>query len=102
MPETIVGDIYDYPKYYDIVYGSDWRAEFDFLEDIFEGDEFRAQLLHLLPQRRIRVPDEEPRAVQEFAVFVTADVKDRPVRWHDPPEGVPGLSDVAVGEPCDT
>ncbi len=36
MPETIVGDIYDYPKYYDIVYGSDWRAEFDFLEDIFE------------------------------------------------------------------
>ncbi len=24
--------IYDYPKYYDLVYGSDWKAEVDFLE----------------------------------------------------------------------
>ena len=29
-------DIYDFPKYYDLVYGSDWLAEFDFLEDCFE------------------------------------------------------------------
>ncbi len=29
--EEIQGDIYDYPKYYDLVYGSDWKAEFDFL-----------------------------------------------------------------------
>lgn len=34
--ETIAGHLYDYPKYYDLVYGSDWRAEFDFLEDCFE------------------------------------------------------------------
>jgi len=32
---TIQGDIYDYPKYYDLVFGSDWKAEFDFLEDCF-------------------------------------------------------------------
>jgi len=36
MLETIQGDLYDYPKYYDLVYGSDWKAEFDFLEDCFE------------------------------------------------------------------
>ena len=29
--ESSRGNIYDYPKYYDLVYGSDWRAEFDFL-----------------------------------------------------------------------
>lgn len=28
---TINGSIYDWPKYYDIVYGSDWRAESDFI-----------------------------------------------------------------------
>ena len=36
MLETIQADLYDYPKYYDLVYGSDWKAEFDFLEDCFE------------------------------------------------------------------
>lgn len=36
MHETIQGNLYDYPKYYDLVYGSDWKAEFDFLEDCFE------------------------------------------------------------------
>lgn len=36
MLETIAGNLYDYPKYYDLVYGSDWKAEFDFLEDCFE------------------------------------------------------------------
>ena len=29
--EEIQADIYDYPKYYDLVYGSDWQAEFEFL-----------------------------------------------------------------------
>ena len=29
-------DIYDYPQYYDLVYGSDWKAEFDFLLDCFD------------------------------------------------------------------
>ena len=27
--------LYDYPRYYDLVYGSDWKAEFDFLTRIF-------------------------------------------------------------------
>ena len=36
MLETIQGNLYDYPKYYDLVYGSDWKAEFYFLEDCFE------------------------------------------------------------------
>ena len=36
MLTTIQGNLYDYPKYYDLVYGSDWKAEFDFLEDCFE------------------------------------------------------------------
>jgi SAM-dependent methyltransferase len=35
MLETVSGDIYDYPKYYDLVYGSDWKAEVDFLHDCF-------------------------------------------------------------------
>jgi len=36
MLETIEGDLYDYPKYYDLVYGSDWKAEYDFLLKCFE------------------------------------------------------------------
>ena len=34
--EVVRGDIYDYPKYYDVLFGSDWKAEFNFLEDCFE------------------------------------------------------------------
>ena len=34
--ETIQQSIYDFPRYYDLVYGSDWEAEFEFLEDCFE------------------------------------------------------------------
>lgn len=34
--ETIEGNIYDYPKYYDLIFGSDWKAEFDFLRLCFE------------------------------------------------------------------
>ena len=36
MPDAISTDIYDHPKYYDLVFGSDWRAEFDFLLDCFK------------------------------------------------------------------
>jgi SAM-dependent methyltransferase len=33
--ETLQGHLYDYPKYYDLIFGSDWKAEFDFLEAVF-------------------------------------------------------------------
>lgn len=36
--EVIEGSIYDWPKYYEFVYGSDWRAECDFLRECL--DEF--------------------------------------------------------------
>lgn len=35
MLETVNGDLYDYPKYYDLVYGSDWKAEVEFLNECF-------------------------------------------------------------------
>ena len=35
MTTIIEGHLYDYPKYYDLVYGSDWKAEFDFLSACF-------------------------------------------------------------------
>ena len=31
MPTTIQGQLYDYPHYYDLVFGSDWKAEYDFI-----------------------------------------------------------------------
>lgn len=34
--ETLQGHLYDYPKYYELIFGSDWKAEFDFLEAVFE------------------------------------------------------------------
>ena len=34
MTDTLPS-IYDYPKYYDLVYGSDWKAEYDFLSECF-------------------------------------------------------------------
>lgn len=33
--QIIPGNIYDYPRYYDLVFGSDWRSEFLFLVDCF-------------------------------------------------------------------
>lgn len=33
--ETIQAHLYDYPKYYDLIFGSDWKAEFDFLQQVF-------------------------------------------------------------------
>ena len=34
--ETRAESLYDHPKYYELVFGSDWKAEFDFLEACFE------------------------------------------------------------------
>ena len=34
--EPTTESIYDYPKYYDLLFGSDWRAEYDFLIGCFE------------------------------------------------------------------
>ncbi len=36
MLETIQDNLYDHPKYYDLVFGSDWKAELDFLLAVFE------------------------------------------------------------------
>ncbi len=36
MTEVIKGHLYDYPKYYDLLFGSDWKAEFGFLTDCFQ------------------------------------------------------------------
>lgn len=36
MTDSTSANIYDYPRYYDLVFGSDWRAEFDFLTRCFE------------------------------------------------------------------
>ena len=38
--ETIQGNLYDFPRYYDLVFGSDWKAEFAFLRKCF--DQFAA------------------------------------------------------------
>jgi len=35
MARTIAAHLYDFPKYYDLVYGSDWKAEFDFMRACF-------------------------------------------------------------------
>ncbi len=34
--ELIHAALYDYPKYYDLLFGSDWKAEFDFLQACFQ------------------------------------------------------------------
>lgn len=34
--EVIRGNLYDYPGYYDVLFGSDWKAEFNFLRECFE------------------------------------------------------------------
>ncbi len=44
--ETVEGSIYDWPKYYEFVYGSDWQAECDFLQDCF--DQFATGSTHRL------------------------------------------------------
>jgi len=34
--KSVEGDLYDYPSYYDLVYGSDWKAELGFLLEVFQ------------------------------------------------------------------
>jgi SAM-dependent methyltransferase len=34
--DTIAGHLYDFPKYYDLIFGSDWQAEYKFLLAVFE------------------------------------------------------------------
>jgi SAM-dependent methyltransferase len=36
MTQQLKGTLYDHPRYYDLVFGSDWRAEFHFLQACFE------------------------------------------------------------------
>lgn len=36
MTNDVAASIYDYPKYYDLLFGSDWKAEFQFLTGCFE------------------------------------------------------------------
>jgi SAM-dependent methyltransferase len=36
MTKQLPGNLYDYPRYYDLVFGSDWCAEFRFLQGCFE------------------------------------------------------------------
>jgi SAM-dependent methyltransferase len=36
MFEKLEGSFYDYPKYYDLLFGTEWKPEFDFLTDCFE------------------------------------------------------------------
>ena len=36
MTDTIQASIYDFPQYYELLFGSDWRAEFHFLKACFE------------------------------------------------------------------
>jgi SAM-dependent methyltransferase len=48
MIPTIPGNLYDYPKYYDLVFGSDWKAELDFLQGCF------AKHAQLGPRKKVR------------------------------------------------
>jgi SAM-dependent methyltransferase len=34
--DTIAGHLYDFPKYYDLIFGSDWKAEYRFLHACFD------------------------------------------------------------------
>lgn len=36
MQDSITDNLYNYPKYYDLIFGSDWAAEFHFFQACFE------------------------------------------------------------------
>ena len=36
--DTIAGHLYDFPKYYDLAFGSDWKAEYRFLRECCEAN----------------------------------------------------------------
>lgn len=42
MTEILTANLYDFPKYYDLIFGSDWKAEFDFLRACFDKHAKRA------------------------------------------------------------
>jgi SAM-dependent methyltransferase len=44
--EVQTGNIYNFPRYYDLVFGSDWKAEFDFLQECFRR--FATKKVHRL------------------------------------------------------
>src|SRR6056297_813849 len=76
--ETREANVYDFPQYYDLVYGSDWKAEFEFLRgtfsryadqpvvSVFEPACGTGRLLYRLGQAGFEVSglDLNPRAVQ--------------------------------------
>ena len=37
--ETVAGSIYDYPVYYDVIFGADWKKETEFLQAAFKKHE---------------------------------------------------------------
>jgi SAM-dependent methyltransferase len=39
--KTVRGSVYDYPRYYDVLFGSDWKAEYDFLTACFRRHALR-------------------------------------------------------------
>ncbi len=77
MTEVIRGNLYDYPRYYELIFGSDWKAEFDFLlacfewfsprpvQRVFEPACGTGRLLYRLAQRGYEVAgnDLNPKAV---------------------------------------
>lgn len=44
MNEVVVDSLYNYPKYYELVFGSDWQAEFRFMLDCFDKHADRRKL----------------------------------------------------------
>ena len=77
--ETLDANLYDFPRYYDLVFGSDWKAEFDFLKAcfpkhargtvrrVFEGL-LQFLPIHLDPLAAQR--DESVGPVEQFGPFV--------------------------------
>jgi hypothetical protein len=63
LMQVVRGAIYDYPKYYELLFGSDWRAEFGFLRACFEKYARRRERVVMTvdvhtPSRRFRLAEE--------------------------------------------
>jgi len=108
MPDTVSANLYDFPKYYDLIFGNDWKAEFDFLlaafakhgprnvRRVFEPACGTGRLLIKLAQRGFDVAgnDLNPKAVK-FC-------NDRLARYGFPRSAVVGdMSDFRVAKKCD-
>lgn len=108
MTAVVDGHLYDYPKYYDLVFGSDWKAEFDFLLECFQRHSDRpvrrlfepacgtGRLLIKLAQAGFTVAgnDLNPRAVEYCNDrFQRAGLK--------PPAVVGDMSDFSLSRPVD-